>query len=164
MDAGGNVAIHNDSCDGIFVLNGSQCLPFKLDLPKSTNSPTSDPFGDQSTCQRFETKGISSCISIASFDQLKKHVEYSQGTLIFCPFIVKKSPFERLDVKVRVRIICLVEGRCEIIGGGKHVRIMGHSAQVFLQGFVFKQATISAVHILSGSPLSQCLLGCHFNR
>ena len=121
-------------------------------------------FKQNITCSRFQTEQISSCISIATFSEFKKYVQGSQGVLVFCPFTISNIALQSVDIVNSVKLICLVNTGCQIIGGERHLRVIGPSAHLMIQGFVFKRASVTAVHILSNAPRLQCFIQCGFLR
>ena len=186
MDLGGNNAINNAQCDGIFIHDSKICDPFDFapnpQLPKQvTNYPsfspsiTSYPSLSPSTiqspvvakeltgCERVTIVEKSSCITVDNFTDFTNHVEQASGTIIFCPFKIMKKPLEkRLKITTDVQIICMESGGCHIVGSKRQIQITGLSARVYFQGFVFESATINAIHILSDAPQPQSFCNCQF--
>jgi len=105
---------------------------------------------------------VSSCVSIDSFSDLKSKVKFATGTLVFCPFTVEPAPSEFLDITTKVTLSCSYSGGCRISGSTRHIRIIGPSSQVSIQGFVFERATIHAVIIISSAVRKQTFCDCQF--
>lgn len=112
-----------------------------------------------------ETKGVMNsnpCISINSFADFKMNVENVVGTVVFCPFTISKRSDEIASIYTNIQLICKKSKECQISGSSTHIEITKGSAQVFLQGFVFKGATSGAIHITSSAQKRQSFCNCLF--
>jgi hypothetical protein len=190
LDIGGNHFDGADNhCDGMFVDRGNICKSFLNDqdfsnVPTSvnyvSNSPTMLPRGSisptitmtrtpaadvgSSSCARVETYEETVCISINSFSDFKETVENSDGTLIFCSFTLQKPVTQIIIITKNVDMICKRSGECRIEGISSHIKIVGPEALVYIQGFVFENATINAIRISSKASRPQALCDCKFIR
>jgi len=89
-----------------------------------------------------------SCINInSSFATLKNILENGAGQLVFCPFTVQKSLQDFIFIASDIEIICSTPHKCNIKGLGRHLVVNGSSAKLFVQGFVFQDASGGAVQI-----------------
>lgn len=151
--------------------NGKKCVAFEsTQTTDVTVSPVIQPRIDivgipiatpeTKACERVATSKL--CIPIDSFTKFKEQVENATGTIIFCPFTLNKPPLETVYISTNVNIICNVARECRINGSISQIKVVGGSAQVFFQGFVFGGATGTAVHIASSARRTQSFCDCHF--
>lgn len=178
MDEGGNVAYGN-SCNGPFILLGQQCVSFiSLDFDrKETYSPSETSItlvskqndinpvqtvDNSVSCERQVSDSIA-CISIdSSFATLKNLIENGAGQMVFCPFTVQKNAQDYIFITSDIELICGTPRQCNIKGPGRHLVVNGSSAKLFVQGFVFHDASGGAVHIEGATAHIQSLCNNDF--
>jgi hypothetical protein len=167
IDGGGNSASNNAKCNGIYVDASKKCITFETSNKAIGVVPTSET--DTNTIKAFDVPlcqkiGVETrpCISIGSFAEFKGKVEKASGVIVFCSFIVNKSDNDVAYITSALQIICVEPKKCIINGSKSQINIVGNSAQVFFQGFVFQGSTGSAIQISSSAMKKQHFCNCSF--
>lgn len=178
VDEGGNVAYGN-SCNGPFIFLGQLCVSFNsLAFDEAENNTpvdsTTKTISQQTIANPIQTAGNSvscerpitdsdSCISVdSSFATLKNLLENGAGQMVFCPFTVQKTVQDFIFITSDIEIICSTPRTCNIKGPGRHLVVNGSSAKLFVQGFVFQDASGGAIHIEGATAHIQSLCNNDF--
>lgn len=115
-----------------------------------------------------ETAAAAACVEITSWEELVHVAEVEPviaDNVVLCPFRIDKSADERISVSRRIHLSCQTSQACIIQGGGNHVRIRGHNAQLTVEGLVFEGASRCAVRIAgSASQHTHTLKDCIFRE
>jgi hypothetical protein len=140
--------------------------------PRQNPTPTISSQGDAANPVQLRNRSVScvrpfardnSCINVgSSFNTLKDLLEGGTGQLVLCPFTVEKSAQDFIFITSDIEIMCSVPHQCKIKGPGRHFVVNGSSAKLFVQGFVFEEATSSAVHIEGATTHIQSLCNNNF--
>ena len=109
------------------------------------------------------------CMSVKSFAEFEAAIKTAQSTLqsniTFCPFSISKTEDDSpVLLYGEIGLRCRYQNLCYISGKGSHMIFYGARTQVTLQGFVFRQASTSALRIWGNTPLQQNICSCHFTR
>lgn len=179
MDAGGNQALGNALCDGIFTRNKCITLPAVQSdrtlspiaptrtptSPKPTAFPTMQPSAYRAKCELVNPT-TQPCVNVSNWSDFRQKVEGGNGTVVFCPFNITKGTKQPVVyITSSIRLVCAVPKRCRLNSGTRHVMVNSWlGAQVYIQGFVFQGATNTSVKFLHNyyDVKQQTLCNCAF--
>ena len=110
----------------------------------------------------------SKCETIVSWNDLRRTIEYSPGSLVLCPFSLTKKEYEPTIRLTRgIHIVCQEIGKCRIEGPNTHIEIESQ-APVTIEGIEFSEATSSSLVVsdlnLNISRKSHVICNCAFDR
>ena len=95
------------------------------------------------------------CKTVTTWSQVKAAFEGAngKGTVTLCPFNIQKPENQKIILKnKKVTVHCGTNRKCILRGKGQHIFISGADSEVFVKGFVFRQATKSVVVVTNTSP------------
>ena len=107
------------------------------------------------------------CKNITEWSSLKSEITRLSGSdkeLVLCPVRIEKPLDEYVRVASPLRISCAERRKCIIAGGGIHFRIQSPEAHFFLSGFVLRDATDSAIRVLTTSHRHHVVEDCNFRH
>ncbi len=82
----------------------------------------------------------------------------------FCPFLITKVGTLPATPVAFAAFACSVPGACVIRGPGRHILIQDHRSETLFYGFVFQNATDTAVRIAANATKTQSLCRLYFEE
>jgi uncharacterized protein len=106
-------------------------------------------------------RSFDNCLEVKNWKHLKKQIDQTKGSLVFCPFDVLKPSRETILVNRNgITLTCVEPKMCIIRGPGNHFNVKGD--RFVLEGLVLRDATETSIVYASAPTSNHVLHNCAF--